>query len=105
VRLLIQPSGAEITLPEQPEVIIGRADASSQFFPDVDLNRFDALSSGVSRRHARVTANAGQVAIEDLDTANGTAVNKQRLAPRQPRPIGDGDELRFGALVTVVRLG
>jgi hypothetical protein len=105
VRLLIQPSGEEITLPEQPEVIIGRADTSSQFFPDIDLNRFDALGSGVSRRHARVTAHAGQVAIEDLDTANGTVVNKQRLAPRQLQPLGDGDELRFGALVMLVRLG
>ena len=105
VRLLIQPSGDEIALPEKPEVIIGRADASSQFFPDVDLNRFDALNSGVSRRHARLTAQRGQIAIEDLDTANGTAVNKQRLAPRQSQLISDGDELRFGTLVMVVRLG
>jgi pSer/pThr/pTyr-binding forkhead associated (FHA) protein len=37
--------------------------------------------------------------IEDLDTTNGTAVNRQRLAPRQTQPIRDGDEIRFGKLV------
>jgi pSer/pThr/pTyr-binding forkhead associated (FHA) protein len=105
IRMLIQPAGAEVVLPRKPEVIIGRADAASQFFPDVDLGSFDALTNGVSRRHARVSQHGDQVVLEDLDTANGTAINRQRLAPRQPQPIRDGDEVRFGKLIATVRLG
>jgi pSer/pThr/pTyr-binding forkhead associated (FHA) protein len=105
IRLLIQPAGAQLALPNQPEVIVGRADASSQFYPDVDLDPFDALNNGVSRRHARVLIQSGQVTIEDLDTANGTSVNRQRLTPNRAQLIRDGDELRFGKLVATVRLG
>jgi pSer/pThr/pTyr-binding forkhead associated (FHA) protein len=98
-RLLIQPAGVEIAFPDAAQAIVGRADASSNFFPDVDLDQYDALSNGVSRSHARVLLQDGRVLIEDLDTTNGTAVNRQRLAPRQTQPIRDGDEIRFGKLV------
>lgn len=104
VRLLIQLDGSEVALPDRPEAIIGRADTASHFFPDVDLDRFDALNNGVSRRHAKVLIQGGQVMIEDLDAANGTAVNRQRLAPHQAHAIRDGDEVRFGKLVATARL-
>ena len=41
----------------------------------------------------------GQVFLEDLDSVNGTALNRQRLAPHQPSPVKDGDEIRLGKLV------
>ena len=44
---------------------------------------------------------SGQILLEDLDSVNGTSVNKQRLSPRKPHPIKHGDELRFGKLVLV----
>ncbi|HEU5012477.1 MAG TPA: FHA domain-containing protein [Roseiflexaceae bacterium] len=105
LRLVIQSDGTEVALPNKSNVIIGRADPASQFFPDVDLDRFDALNHGVSRRHASVQIQSGQIVIQDLDTANGTAINRQPLAPHQPEPIHDGDELRFGKLVATIRLG
>lgn len=104
LRLLIKPNDTEVTFPNKPEAIIGRSDPASQFFPDIDLDRFDALNQGVSRRHAKVQVRGDQIMIEDLDTANGTAINKQRLAPRLAQPIHDGDELRFGTLTATVRL-
>lgn len=104
VKLLIGLTDAEIVLPDRTEVIVGRADAASQFFPDVNLDHFDALANGVSRRHARMLVQGDQILLEDLDAANGTAVNRQRLAPRQSLAIRDGDELRFGTLTATVRL-
>jgi pSer/pThr/pTyr-binding forkhead associated (FHA) protein len=103
--LLIQPTGTEVVFPDVAEAIVGRADASSNFFPDVDLDLYDAASNGVSRSHAKVLLRDGRILIEDLDTTNGTTVNRQRLAPRQAQPIRDGDEIRFGKLVVTFRYG
>jgi pSer/pThr/pTyr-binding forkhead associated (FHA) protein len=46
--------------------------------------------------HARITQQGGQFYIEDLDSTNYTFVNQQRLQPRQPHPLQDEDEVRFG---------
>jgi pSer/pThr/pTyr-binding forkhead associated (FHA) protein len=54
-----------------------------------------------SRRHAKVAIDDGQLSIEDLGSTNGTFVNGERID--QPRRLGDGDEVRIGATVWVVR--
>lgn len=48
----------------------------------------------VSRRHARIWLEAGQVCIEDLGSSVGTYVNGARITRRTVRP---GDTVRFGA--------
>ncbi|MFA6957890.1 MAG: FHA domain-containing serine/threonine-protein kinase [Thermoanaerobaculia bacterium] len=48
----------------------------------------------VSRRHARFLLAGGQVALEDLKSANGTFVNNNRIDRAN---VGDGDVIRFGA--------
>ena len=49
----------------------------------------------VSRRQARIEMTAsGQWVVEDLNSANGTFVNGQRLT--SPRPLARGDEISFG---------
>jgi len=55
----------------------------------------------VSRRHAKVAIDDGQLSIEDLGSTNGTFVNGERID--QPRRLSDGDEVRIGATVWVVR--
>ncbi|SLD26671.1 Uncharacterized conserved protein, contains FHA domain [Mycobacteroides abscessus subsp. massiliense] len=50
----------------------------------------------VSRRHARVSVEAGSVFVEDLDSTNGTTVNGARIAPRLRTPVAVGDVLGFG---------
>jgi pSer/pThr/pTyr-binding forkhead associated (FHA) protein len=51
--------------------------------------------SEISRRHARVSRGAGgQLAIEDLGSANGTYVNEERIAT--PRTLHAGDVIRVG---------
>ena len=50
----------------------------------------------VSRRHARVSVEAGSVFVEDLDSTNGTTVNGARIEPRHRTPVAVGDVLGFG---------
>lgn len=54
----------------------------------------------VSRRHARLSPDAGGVLVEDLGSRNGTYVNGQPV--HGPRQLRAGDELRTG--VTVLAL-
>lgn len=49
----------------------------------------------ISRRHAVLIKAGGGWQIEDLDSANGTFVNGERLDERA-RALHDGDTLRFG---------
>ncbi|MEM1413890.1 MAG: FHA domain-containing protein [Myxococcota bacterium] len=48
----------------------------------------------VSGRHARLTWRDGRILVEDLGSANGTFVGKERIGQKAVRP---GDDLRFGA--------
>ena len=55
----------------------------------------------ISRRHARVSRGAdGQLAIEDLGSANGTYVNDVRIDA--PRVLVAGDRVRVGKTVLEV---
>ncbi|RRR72252.1 MAG: FHA domain-containing protein, partial [Candidatus Viridilinea halotolerans] len=85
-------------------VTLGRSDPVSNFFPDLDLTPFDAVGNGVGRRHVRIFVQSGQVCVEDLDSTNGTFRNSARLAPRQPIPLANGDELRLGNLALTIQL-
>jgi diguanylate cyclase (GGDEF)-like protein len=70
----------------QAEIIIGRSRDSNMRFED----------EGVSRRHARVTSEAGDVHIEDLGSANGTFVNGDPVRAR--RALADGDKITLGPI-------
>jgi predicted RNA-binding Zn-ribbon protein involved in translation (DUF1610 family) len=80
-------------------IMIGREDPISGIFPDIDLDPFGGHEAGVGRRHAKLFLQHGEVYIEDLDSVNGTVVNKKKLIPHEPFIIKHGDELRFGKLV------
>ena len=88
-------AGREFPVHED-EAEIGRWDADSGIFPDVDLDADDPEAK-VSRRHARITRRAGQYFIEDLGSTNGTFVNRgRRLVPGDRLPLKDGDEIIIG---------
>lgn len=88
-------AGKEFPVHED-EAYIGRWDADSGIFPDVDLDADDPEAK-VSRRHARITCRAGQYFIEDLGSTNGTFINRgRRLLPGDRQPLSDGDEIIIG---------
>jgi FHA domain len=78
------------------ETNIGRWDADSGIFPDVDLDEDDPEAK-VSRRHARIINHNGQYFIEDLGSTNGTLVNRgRRLLPGKRQSLQNGDEIIVG---------
>lgn len=88
-------AGKEFPVHED-EAYIGRWDADSGIFPDVDLDTDDPEAK-VSRRHARITRRGEQYFIEDLGSTNGTFVNRsRRLLPGDRQPLNDGDEIIIG---------
>lgn len=100
--LVIQVSNTTIPIPQgKQQVLIGREDPVSGIFPDIDLDQYGGQDAGVGRKHAQLILQGGQIYIEDLDSINGTVVNKQKISPRQPHPIKDGDELRFGKMALI----
>ncbi len=101
-RLVIQAKNISIPIPTGSQsAIIGREDPVSGIFPEIDLDPYGGHEAGVGRRHAQLIIEQGQIFIEDLDSVNGTAVNKQKLDPRKPQAIRNGDELRFGKMLVI----
>lgn len=49
----------------------------------------------ISRSHCKISKRGNQFVITDLQSANGTYVNRVRLQPNQPHPINNGDVIRL----------
>ena len=81
---------ARCKVPDEGEILIGR-DASCDLVLDDDR---------VSGRHAKLSRRQGRLAIEDLDSGNGTWVNGQEVTRKD---LEDGDEIEIGNVV--LRLG
>jgi pSer/pThr/pTyr-binding forkhead associated (FHA) protein len=56
----------------------------------------------VSRRHARIMVSSGGATIEDLQSTNGTYINKRAIST--PTSVNDGDEIAFGTAELTVRI-
>lgn len=101
-RLVIQSLNISIPIPSGKQtVVIGREDPVSGVFPDIDLDPHGGHDAGVGRRHAQLVLQGSQVLLEDLDSVNGTVVNKVKLLPHKPQPLQHGDEMRFGKMVLI----
>ncbi|HLV35450.1 MAG TPA: FHA domain-containing protein [Spirillospora sp.] len=105
--VFIRISGAQTPIrfdPDQP-MILGRTNNQNPRRPDIDLTAYRAFEMGVSCRHATIQRHEGELAIADLGSTNGTYVNGRRLAPHEPYPLRDGDEVRLGNLLLRVYMG
>jgi hypothetical protein len=99
IMIRVQSHGNPIELAPKDELMVGRSDLRSEWAPDLDLASFGGAEMGVSRRHAAIRRGENTLMLVDLDSANGTHLNGQRLTPDQPRVLRDGDEIRMGKLV------
>ena len=84
-------AGLKVVLPLGFDAIIGRADAATVQIHD----------QGVSWRHARLVHDERGVMLADLDSANGTRINGDRITG--PSLLHDGDVVSFGAVNAVFR--
>lgn len=57
--------------------------------------------AGVSRHHARIVVANGEATIEDLDSKNGTFLQRTRITSAR---LADGDEIRLGKACLVFRV-
>jgi hypothetical protein len=87
--------------PGIPRLLVGRADAADEFFPDIDLEPLHGEQMGVSRRHALLTAHQGHVYIEDLNSTNFTFLNNMLIPPSQSKLLHHGDIVQLGQLVLI----
>jgi pSer/pThr/pTyr-binding forkhead associated (FHA) protein len=89
-------SPRSVALPDQGELVLGRADDASL--------RIEATS--LSRRHARfVVGEEGALTVEDLASHNGTRVGGVAIAPSTPLPLLVGDVVECGGVLVLVGRG
>lgn len=82
-------------------IVLGRkGDGTSA---DVDLTPFKAVELGVSRRHARIDRLRDSLQITDLESANGTYLNNERLPAGIARILRNRSVLQLGRLVLRVQ--
>jgi len=98
-RLIVEADNQEFDLSGKDNVLIGREDAVSNIFPDVDLTPHGGEEGGVSRMHARIFSENGQYMLEDENSTNFTFLNRQKLASKTPTPLHDNDEIKLGRVL------
>jgi len=98
-RLIVEADNQEFDLSGKDNVIIGREDAVSNIFPDIDLTPHGGEEGGVSRMHARIFVENGQYILEDENSTNFTFLNRQRLPGKTPTPLHDNDEIKLGRVL------
>lgn len=93
--------GAEYPLYEG-ENFIGRADEKPV---DIDLEEQESPDRiWSSRQHACIIFQDGVLTIEDLNSSNGTFVNRQRVYPGQKRQLNPNDVIQIGTVQLKVRV-
>ncbi len=98
-QLIVASDNFTFPLTGKSEWVIGREDPVSNIYPDLDLTEHGGEEGGVSRLHSKVYQANGQYSIEDQSSTNFTFVNRQKLAPKTPHPLTNGDEIRLGRVV------
>jgi len=53
---------------------------------------------GVSHRHALIRKESSEYVIIDLDSTNGTLLNRKRIIPNRAYPLPTGTQIRIGKL-------
>ena len=76
--------------------LIGRTDAKSGIFVEIDLGGMVTDYKIISRRHAQIEQEGERFYLVDLGSVNGTKLNGQRIPPREKKPVWDGDMIEFG---------
>ena len=101
VLLFLLNNSEPIALCTDQEFVLGR-DWALVSMPLFDLSKFDAYAMGVSRTHAVVKVVDNGYVLVDLNSANGTWVNGNRLSPGKPHSLPSGAVIQLGRLKLVV---
>jgi hypothetical protein len=99
--LFLLNNSEPIALCTDQEFVLGR-DWALISMPLFDLSKYDAYAMGVSRTHAVIKAVDNGYVLVDLNSANGTWVNGERLSSGKPHPLPSGSVIQLGRLKLVV---
>ena len=92
---------APVTVVEEKEFMLGRKVEGADGVI-VDLVPFGAFQMGVSRQHALVRETNDGYEIIDLNSTNGTWVDKHQLIPNTPHPVRSGSLIQLGRMRLLV---
>jgi predicted nucleic acid-binding Zn ribbon protein len=93
---------------QSDEVKIGRRDAESGIYPELDFDGNDiVIEAGervhaVSRRHGRIFREGDVLKFEDLGSTNGSTINGAAVLAKDPQPLKDGDTIVLGRTCRIV---
>lgn len=98
VILLIRGMPERLLLNASEPCILGRFDGTAKADIEFDLSPFGANERGVSRHHAALKIEDGNIFVSDLGSTNGTFVDGQRLEPHQATLLHQGQDILLGRL-------
>ena len=104
ISLYILETSHIIAFSERTEFTLGRVSENQPIEPDVDLTPYNAFDSGVSRLHAVIRQNGGNVILVDLASSNGTYINGIRIRPNVEQLLRHGDIVALGKLKIQIAL-
>ncbi|MBI1281145.1 MAG: TIR domain-containing protein [Anaerolineaceae bacterium] len=86
-----------------PETLIVEIKNSKMFIGrglnmDINLENFHAEESGVSRQHAMLSIENGKLTLTDLNSINGTLVDRYRIPTRLATPLKNDSLIQLGTL-------
>jgi hypothetical protein len=99
--LFLLNNGEPLALCTECEFVLGRGGALASK-PIFDLSEFDAYAMGVSRSHAIIKAVEDKYVLIDLNSANGTWLDGERLIPARSYDLHSGAVIQLGRLNLVV---
>jgi hypothetical protein len=101
--LRLRSSGKTIEMQIDEDIVLGRGGKGN---PNqmIDLQDYDAMQLGVSRRHAIIRTHEKNLIVRDLSSTNGTFINGYRLPVGADYPLRTGDLLEVGKLALRVEL-
>ncbi len=82
---------------------IGRSSSEDDELPGLDLAKFSAFKSGVSRQHAVLIPTQEALYLVDMNSRNGTWLNGHFVEPERRYPLNAGDRIEFGLFKMRVR--
>jgi hypothetical protein len=109
------PATPPTPIPTNPKLVVVRGQRMDVTYPlyagknylgrtddkPVDIDLEDQESSDriwTSRQHAVVTFEGGKLTVEDLNSLNGTFVNRTRVHPGQVRELNENDVIQVGTV-------